>query len=815
MSTRREPMLGALILAGLLACISAAAAWGAWPTGPGGVALGRSDWDPQRYTVVCPDGSGGAIVAWMETFWINPERTEVSEDIRVQRVDRDGVELWGAYGVDLNPDYSWYQRSPQIVEDGAGGAFVAWFADERDGSGIAVALQRLDAAGAEVWADPLELGPYADSPFTLCADGAGGAIVAWVGYESGFRIRAQRIASNGTFLWPPEGVPLSLVYPTTSGIRPVSCGDGAGGAYVAWIPGNTLNQVWAQHVDGAGSLRWGNGYTICSAAGQRSDPTICPDGAGGAVIAWWDGRRGSSTDWDLYGQRVNDVQYAWWGANGLLLRQGGSRYSPPRAAQEPSGGALVAWGNVVQRVDGEGNLGFGAGGVTLGTGVVASSIVGDGSGGAIIASTRTSGSDKQVMGHRVDASGTLYGPAGGIPVSTTSTYPRVDATVCDDGRGSAIVAYCRGNDVGYGTVYTSTAHRIDRFGYVGDPQPRMNAAYDLFGDEGGAIGVSWFRSYLDTGPGSAIGAYWVWRQVPASEALSAVSAGARWIDDSGPTLTGLGPGLEAAVEDGLYLRTGDGANSLYWEYTGSVPSTGAASYLDTVATPATRAPGFEPGTIVMIQARAATGTGHWESWPDTAVAVDNIGPSAPSPFTGSYASGATSLQWGPHSAPDFAMFRLYRGKAADFVPGPGNQVTETTQTSWVDPAGEPYYYKLTGVDVHGTEGPAALLLPDGTVGAPGEAPVTVLALAPVAPNPVRIGANVCFDLPQACVIDLALFDVGGRRVRSLAAGAVPAGRHVLRWDARDEAGEPVPGGIYFVRLRAAVGEVACKLVVAH
>jgi hypothetical protein len=44
-----------------------------------------------------------------------------------------------------------------------------------------------------------------------------------------------------------------------------------------------------------------------------------------------------------------------------------------------------------------------------------------------------------------------------------------------------------------------------------------------------------------------------------------------------------------------------------------------------------------------------------------------------------------------------------------------------------------------------------------------------------------------------------VYDLGGRRVASLAAGVLGAGRHTLRWNAQDAAGNRVAAGLYFVR----------------
>ncbi len=61
-------------------------------------------------------------------------------------------------------------------------------------------------------------------------------------------------------------------------------------------------------------------------------------------------------------------------------------------------------------------------------------------------------------------------------------------------------------------------------------------------------------------------------------------------------------------------------------------------------------------------------------------------------------------------------------------------------------------------------------------------------------------------------IALALFDVAGRHVRTLASGSRTAGEYTVPWDRSDAAGGRAPAGIYFVRLRTGTAEIARKLV---
>ena len=76
-----------------------------------------------------------------------------------------------------------------------------------------------------------------------------------------------------------------------------------------------------------------------------------------------------------------------------------------------------------------------------------------------------------------------------------------------------------------------------------------------------------------------------------------------------------------------------------------------------------------------------------------------------------------------------------------------------------------------------------------------------LHLGRARPNPFRMGESVTFDLalPITGRVRASLFDVTGRRVRTLMEGDVPPGAHQLHWDGRDSLGKAVASGVYFLR----------------
>jgi hypothetical protein len=121
---------------------------------------------------------------------------------------------------------------------------------------------------------------------------------------------------------------------------------------------------------------------------------------------------------------------------------------------------------------------------------------------------------------------------------------------------------------------------------------------------------------------------------------------------------------------------------------------------------------------------------------------------------------------------------------------------------------------LRARDGAGNWGPAgglALLSNGDGVTAVGDLP-GVDFLAPPTPNPFRGGTALHFGLSRAGEVRLELFDVGGRRVRTLANGMHSPGSHTVPWDGRDDGGHVAGAGIYFVRLVTPAGTYRTRLV---
>lgn len=322
-----------------------------WPADGRGVCTAAGE---QLNPVVVGDGAGGALVAWSDL-------RGSSEDVYVQHLLAGGTVdgAWAANGALLS-GAAQQQAFPTIVSDGSGGALVAW-EDGRNGgaltsqkdlfAGHMTALGLPDTAWT-VNGELLALVPGFDqvSPQAV-SDLNGGAIVTWLDARNGTSdLYAMRILADGTLApgWTADGV--EVVNTVGEQARPVLVTDGAGGAIIAWQDGRdtssfpTNTDIFALRLLANGTRAPGwpvNGVDLTVQADRQDDPAICTDGVGGALLAWKDGRPGA----EIYAQHVRSdgTRAPGWPGDGLAICTATSEQIEPTIVSDGSGGAVCAW----------------------------------------------------------------------------------------------------------------------------------------------------------------------------------------------------------------------------------------------------------------------------------------------------------------------------------------------------------------------------------------------------------------------------------------------------------------------------------------
>ncbi len=269
---------------------------------PGGVLVNTTLYNSGEFEIAS-DGFGGVIMTWTD------KRNGGIGDIYAQRVSPTGVARWTTNGVRIC-DASGHQGSAVLVSNGVGGAIVTWVNYRVGGNDIYA--QQVDSSGQTIWTTNGIAVVSVAGAKTFCGivtDGSHGAILSWLderrigGYRDAY---AQRIDSAGIPRWSTNGVAISDT--TLKCFESTIMSDNQQGAMIILarqnvFQDNKLNIV-AQRIDSTGSILWArNGVpiTLANTPQPFQGVSTTSDLAGGAIIAWMDGRT------DTFGSGVRHI----------------------------------------------------------------------------------------------------------------------------------------------------------------------------------------------------------------------------------------------------------------------------------------------------------------------------------------------------------------------------------------------------------------------------------------------------------------------------------------------------------------------------
>jgi hypothetical protein len=83
------------------------------------------------------------------------------------------------------------------------------------------------------------------------------------------------------------------------------------------------------------------------------------------------------------------------------------------------------------------------------------------------------------------------------------------------------------------------------------------------------------------------------------------------------------------------------------------------------------------------------------------------------------------------------------------------------------------------------------------------------------PNPARGETSIAYTLPARAELELAVYDLSGRRVATLVDDVRGPGAHEERYDLTDDAGRHLPAGVYVYRLRTGAEAASRKMVITR
>ncbi len=740
-------------------------------------------WAPQ----IISDGSGGAIITCYDTR--NDATT--GYDIYAQKINSSGVIQWSAGGVVISTAAN-TQGLPQLVSDGSGGAIITWQDFRNDATtGSDIYAQKINTSGVVQWTpNGVAISIVIGSQFNqkIISDGSGGAIIVWQDSRNfattGVDIYALKIDASGVSSLPINGDAISTAAGTQSSPQLVS--DGSGGAIIVWQDdrnsATTLTDIYAQRAYGKAAQWTYNGIAISTVPDYQASPTIVSDGSGGAIIAWQDHRNFAATSADIYAQKITGDGFVEWAIDGNAVSTASGSQTSPTIVGDGIGGAIIMWEDFrnfatngvdlyAQKINASGVVQWTPDGVIISNAPShqqSPTIIGDGSGGAIIAwYDDRSGTNTLIYAQRINSPGSVQWTANGVAISTAGviqSFPKI----VDDGSGGAIIAWQDLRNADY-DIY---AQKIDKYGVFGQATPKLIAAKDIANDQGGRLRLFWNPSYLDAEAYQIVKSY-------------TILLGAK--------TTGI-----------LGKSSGTQGSGIYWQEAAFIPAKWLEGYTTVIPTFADSGLQGIPMYYFQVIAQNSDSTQMWFSNIDSGYSVDNIPPVGLGNAVIASNGGLVFLKWNKDRVDkDLMEYRIYRSTTPGFAIGPATKIKATTDTTYTDSTGTSggtYYYRIAAVDVHGNIGAPSAELNQKVLAVQGTRSIAPkeFVLAQNYPNPFNPTTTIEFTVPSNGRATLKIFNTLGEEVAILFNGEAEAGRyHQVQFNASN-----FSSGIYFARLQS-------------
>ena len=310
----------------------------------------------QTFAKIAEDDHGGVIVSYVDVLLISPEEPP-TERLRVQRVDSSGNFLWGATGVRVSVSET-NQGDQAIVSDGTGGCIVAWVDTLGDlrinridatgnrmwgdsgryvwnspaippmvsdgGRGCYIRfgvgrLQRFNLHGNQYWQGPVQV---PTSGGTLAVDHAANIYLLGsklLGIRNGellFTTNLQKVDTSGSLMWDSLGVVLDTInannFPRTWGLV-----HDTGLSTVCW-PQRTAG-LWdlrtqTVRVDGS-TIFAERGVIVSRATSTKGLVGVQLSDSMTTIFVWGDSR----TARGMYTQRLDTLGQPLWDTNDVVL----------------------------------------------------------------------------------------------------------------------------------------------------------------------------------------------------------------------------------------------------------------------------------------------------------------------------------------------------------------------------------------------------------------------------------------------------------------------------------------------------------------
>ncbi len=250
-----------------------------------------------------------------------------------------------------------------------------------------------------------------------------------------------------------------------------------------------------------------------------------------------------------------------------------------------------------------------------------------------------------------------------------------------------------------------------------------------------------------------------------------------------------------------------------WDYVTTVPWWGMGLYSTVVPTLGDSTAAGIYWSTFMVTAHTEDPNYFLDSWPAIGYSIDNLPPGVPTGFAAAIGASGVELVWDISSDEDFQYFRLDKSTDGNFS---NYQSIETINTTYLDTeyeVGVTLYYRISALDHSGNMGEFSPTVDITVLWADLEnAMPSEYTIHQNYPNPFNPSTTLRYALPEQSDVKIAVYDMIGRKVRTLVNDSQDAGYKSVIWDATNDYGERVGAGIYLYQIQAGAFVQTRKMV---
>ena len=189
--------------------------------------------------------------------------------------------------------------------------------------------------------------------------------------------------------------------------------------------------------------------------------------------------------------------------------------------------------------------------------------------------------------------------------------------------------------------------------------------------------------------------------------------------------------------------------------------------------------------------------------------VDNIHPGVPEGVMAMVSGNTVDLSWNESSDDDFQYYIIEKS-VYDAI-----EIIETADAYYIDEnyiPSEVHSYRVAAVDYAGNQSEFSELVEVAVLSVDVQITPVDFVLHQNYPNPFNPTTQIKYDLPSDSYVNISIYDVMGRKIKSLFNNNQTSGYYSLRWDATNDIGEGVSAGMYIYTIQAGEYRSTKKMV---